>query len=41
MSVEWVRRYDEAFNKKDIEAIIALCAGDIINEPNPKLPPNT
>lgn len=33
MSVEWVKRYYEAFNQKDIEAIIALCAG--VSSTNP------
>ena len=34
MSLEVVKKYYEAFNRKDINAILALCTDDVINDPN-------
>jgi len=34
MSIEIVKKYYEAFNRKDINAILTLCKDDVINDPN-------
>lgn len=34
MSIQIVERYYDAFNKRDIDAILAICADDVINVPN-------
>ncbi len=34
MSTAVVSKYYEAFNRKDIDAILALCSDDVANDPN-------
>lgn len=34
MSLELVQKYYDAFNQKDVNAILALCSDDVINDPN-------
>jgi steroid delta-isomerase-like uncharacterized protein len=34
MSLEIIKKYYDAFNHKDINAILALCTEDVINDPN-------
>lgn len=34
MSLDVVNKYYEAFNRKDVNAILALCTDDVVNDPN-------